>query len=162
MTRGEAADFLEKCRWWFEPFTSEKEQWNEALDIAVEALTQYSRKVTQDLISRQDAMALVDRPIVPTGDAVYDNAREDERASIKDDLLSLPSTELKTKCIAQIRIDRDDIEDMVNKKVNEIVDKMIEPKKGAWGAHGECPYCDYLRQWDNDNFCANCGADMRG
>ena len=49
-----------------------------------------------DLISRQDAIALVDRPIVPTGDAVYDNAREDERASIKDDLLSLPSAEPKT------------------------------------------------------------------
>lgn len=48
-----------------------------------------------DLINRQDAIALVDRPIVPTGDAVYDNAREDERASIKDDLASLPSAEPK-------------------------------------------------------------------
>lgn len=55
MTRGEAVDFLEKCRWWFEPFTSEKEKWNEALDVAIEALTQDSRKFTQDLISRQDA-----------------------------------------------------------------------------------------------------------
>jgi len=39
MTKGEVVDFLEKCRWWFEPFTSEKEQWNEALDIAIEALS---------------------------------------------------------------------------------------------------------------------------
>lgn len=74
----------------------------------------------------------------------------------------MPSAEPKTKCIAQIRINRDDMEDLVNKKVNEIVDKMVEPKKGAWGAHGECPYCGYLRQWDDDNFCANCGANMRG
>ncbi len=76
MTRGEVADFLEKCRWWFEPFTSEKEQWNEALDMAIEALQQVTgklnnrddslltadaeavkeRKSKLDLISRQDAI----------------------------------------------------------------------------------------------------------
>ena len=50
----------------------------------------------RDLISRKDAIALVDRPVVPTGDADYDNAREWERESIKDDLLSLPSAEPKT------------------------------------------------------------------
>lgn len=37
-----------------------------------------------------------------------------------------------------------------------------ERKRGKWGADGECPFCGYLRQWDDDNFCANCGADMRG
>ena len=44
----------------------------------------------------------------------------------------MPSAEPKTKCVAQIRIDRADIEDLVNEKVNEIVDKMIEPKIGEW------------------------------
>ena len=40
----------------------------------------------------------------------------------------------------------------------------IEPerKKGKWGNHGECPFCSYLRQWEDDRFCGNCGADMRG
>lgn len=40
------------------------------------------------------------------------------------------SAEPKTKCVVQIRIDRDDMEDFVNEKVNEIVDKMSEPKTG--------------------------------
>ena len=39
-------------------------------------------------------------------------------------------SEPKTKCIAQIRINRDDIEDLVNEKVNEIVETMSEPKTG--------------------------------
>lgn len=82
MTRGEAADFLEKCRWWFEPFTSEKEQWNEALDIAVEALTQDSRKVTQNLISRQElcryALNQKDKSVTP------------------NDIMRFPSAEPKT------------------------------------------------------------------
>lgn len=38
MNRQEAADFLDKCRWWFEPYTCEKDKWNEALDMAIEAL----------------------------------------------------------------------------------------------------------------------------
>lgn len=40
----------------------------------------------------------------------------------------------------------------------------VEPerRKGKWGNHGECPFCSYLRQWEDDRFCGNCGADMRG
>ena len=34
--------------------------------------------------------------------------------------------------------------------------------QGKWGKHGECPFCSYIRQWDDDKFCGNCGADMRG
>ena len=37
-----------------------------------------------------------------------------------------------------------------------------ECPKGKWGEHGECPFCGYLRQWEDDRFCGNCGADMRG
>lgn len=47
----------------------------------------------EDLIRRSDAIALVDRPVVPTGDGDYDNARDWERESIKNDLLSLPPAE---------------------------------------------------------------------
>ena len=49
-----------------------------------------------------------------------------------DAVKALPSAEQKTKCIAQIRIDRDDLEDLVNKKVNEIVNMMSETKTGEW------------------------------
>ena len=38
---------------------------------------------------------------------------------------------------------------------------VVERKKGRWGSHGECPFCDYLRQWEDDSFCGNCGADLR-
>jgi hypothetical protein len=41
-------------------------------------------------------------------------------------------------------------------------DAQSERKKSTWGADGECPFCGYLRQWNDDNFCGNCGADMRG
>lgn len=34
--------------------------------------------------------------------------------------------------------------------------------KGEWGDNGECPFCGYLSQWEDDKFCGNCGADMRG
>ena len=62
---------------------------------------------TEDYISRKDAIALVDRPVVPTGDGDYDNAREAERESIKDDLMSLPSTEPRyTGCHGCIHYDQ--------------------------------------------------------
>lgn len=40
---------------------------------------------------------------------------------------------------------------------------ILLPKKlqGEWGKHGECPFCSYIRQWEEDKFCGNCGADMR-
>ena len=67
-----------------------------------------------DLVSRQDAI-----------DALMNNA---DWADAIPTIKSLPSSEPNIKCIAQIRIDRDDMENLVN----EIVDKMSEPKKGKW------------------------------
>lgn len=52
------------------------------------------------------------------------------------------------------------------KEIREVLDALpsVQPerKTGRWGEHGECPYCGYLRQWEDDNFCANCGARMNG
>lgn len=94
-----------------------------------------------DSISRKDAIALVDRPITPTGDAVYDNAREDERASIKDDLALLPSAEPKT---------------------GEWIQNVINLAYG-WTAV-DTYSCSECMEENNrkDNYCPNCGADMRG
>ena len=79
-------------------------------------------------------------------------------------ILSLPSVEPKTECIAQIRIDPDDIEDLVNKKVNETVDKMSEPKKGHWIDEETNYLCSECHRgcWVNSDYCPWCGADMRG
>ena len=71
-----------------------------------------------DLVSRQDVI-----------DALMNDA---DWADAIPTIKSLPSSEPTTKCIAQIRIDRDDLQDLVNEKVNEIVDMMSEPKTGKW------------------------------
>ena len=56
-------------------------------------------------------------------------------------------------------------------KAIEIVDSMptvgAQPvKHGKWvrDASGElnCSYCGYAPKWDDDKFCANCGAKMDG
>ena len=113
-----------------------------------------------DLVSRQDVI-----------DALMNDA---DWADAIPTIKSLPSSEPTTKCIAQIRIDRDDLQDLVNEKVNEIVDMMSEPKTGEWvieDAHIEhCSACGYAFYTsalfavggnDEPNFCPNCGADMR-
>lgn len=50
----------------------------------------------------------------------------------------------------------------VRKEDIDAMQPIEERKKGKWGNHGECPFCSYLRQWEDDRFCGNCGADMRG
>ena len=122
-----------------------------------------------DLVSRQDVI-----------DALMNDA---DWADAIPTIKSLPSSEPTTKCIAQIRIDRDDLQDLVNEKVNEIVETMSEPKTGRWirkekeindcDGHRayywyECDNCgarppkdQWGQEWNSD-FCPNCGADMRG
>lgn len=66
------------------------------------------------------------------------------------------SEEQKTKCIVQIKIDQDDIEDFVNEKVNEMVEKM----KGSnikWIPVSEKPKeekKEYLVQLDSGGMCS--------
>lgn len=38
MTKEEVIEFLDKCREWFEPYTAEKEKWNEVIDIVIKYL----------------------------------------------------------------------------------------------------------------------------
>lgn len=74
------------------------------------------------------------------------------------------SIEPKTKCIAQIRIDQGDMEDLVN----EIVDKMSESKTGHWISDNlvgwKCSECGrhIVLNIEVGNYCPNCGAKMRG
>lgn len=69
-----------------------------------------------DLVSRQGAI-----------DA-WDKLSKRGRTEFDQVLMTLPSAEPKTKCVAQIRRNRDDIEDLVN----EIIEKVAEPKIGKW------------------------------
>lgn len=118
-----------------------------------------------DTISRADAIELFEKYKHRMAVSVYEYGQA---------LKELPSAEAKTKCIAQIKIDRDDLEDLVNEKVNEIVDKMSETKTGEWifrtdipigggreSAGYVCSNCrkDYFHV-DGMNFCPHCGAKM--
>lgn len=112
-----------------------------------------------DLVSREDAIKNAHFPMID--DAGYEVVRV-------DDILALPSAEPKIygnehNCVltmfGECSYDRNgcgscEVVDKIRKAIN------AEPKTGEWGAHGECPFCGYIRQWDDDNFCANCGARM--
>lgn len=114
-----------------------------------------------DLVSRQDAI-----------DALMNDA---DWADAIPTIKSLPSSEPTTKCIAQIRIDRDDLQDLVNEKVNEIVDMMSEPKTGKWvdidnyyrmATCSRCHKVTMFEKWGEYtkpyHYCPNCGAIMKG
>ncbi len=81
-----------------------------------------------------------------------------------NDIMRFPSAEPKIKCVAQIRIDQDDMEDLVNKKVKKIVEKMSEPKTGRWIEENFIPHCSECGRSSvyGGNFCPNCGARMKG
>ena len=89
-----------------------------------------------DLISRQDAIEAVRKVWCDNDDRkdfkqrYYEMGNNDAVEDAIGYIDALPSAEPETKCIAQIRIDRDDMEDLVNEAANEIVDKMEEPKTG--------------------------------
>ena len=99
-----------------------------------------------DNISRQAAIDVVSRPICPTGNATYDNAREAERESIREELEQLTSADRRGEWI------------------------YCEDNDGNDGYR--CDKCGYHVPWDYTrksihfieeyNFCPHCGADMRG
>ena len=86
-------------------------------------------------------------------------------------LLSLTSAEPPSRCVAKIEINKEDIEELVAEKVEEIKE-MLESqsgqKKGKWidksdGIDGAWNYCSVCGEQVIDlyDFCPNCGADMR-
>ena len=49
--------------------------------------------MSKDTIYREDAMALVNKLVCPTGNSDYDEGRGTERESIKESLMALPSAD---------------------------------------------------------------------
>ena len=107
-----------------------------------------------DLISRQAAIKNARFPMID--DAGYEIVRV-------DDILALPSIKQKTKCIAQIKIDRNDIKDFINETVNEIIGNIAKPKTGKW-IDDKCSICGSERAWygEQPDYCPDCGARMIG
>ena len=102
-----------------------------------------------------------------TAIALLNNLRafaEDDDEPAIDMAIEALSTEPKTKCIAQIRIDQGDMANLVNK----IVDKMSEPKTGHWISDNlvgwKCSECGrhIVLNIEVGNYCPNCGARMNG
>lgn len=93
-----------------------------------------------DLINRKDAIAYFFRPY--SNEEVYSNV------DIEEALNALPAAEPKTKCIIQIKIDRNDIEDLVNEKINE----MSKTETGKWINRGDAVY-----PWFINSKCDQCG-----
>lgn len=94
-----------------------------------------------DNISRQAAIDVVSRPICPTGDATYDNAREAERESIREELEQLTSANRRGEWIYVT------------------IEEWLKTGRD-YGHH--CSECDEINESGKSNFCPNCGTDMRG
>jgi len=54
------------------------------------------------------------------------------------------------------------IKNIMDNEIKSLVDILDnERPQGEWGKNGECPFCSYIRQWEDDKFCGNCGAKMQ-
>ena len=102
-------------------------------------------------------------------DEIKEKSRDDfkklciEEQETCDDAINREDT-LKTM-IEQLGIRNEDYlipaEATLYKVVKNMPPVTPQPKMGHWGKDGECPFCGYLRQWDDDNFCGHCGAKMQ-
>lgn len=97
-------------------------------------------------------------------------AVEDENPELYGEIIldlidNAPPAEPEKVLIANVTFDEDKLKEIVQTEViekiksGELVLKDKRPQ-GEWGKHGECPFCSYVRQWENDKFCGNCGAQM--
>lgn len=116
-----------------------------------------------DLISRQ--AAIEEKKRCESADSYdFNNGLIRAMNAIAD----IPSAQPRTKCIAEIKISKEDLDELVAEKVEEIKAAQPERKRGEWKDRGE----DYMIRWICSecgrkethvyNFCPDCGADMRG
>ena len=79
-----------------------------------------------------------------------------------------PTVKPEPKLLAEVKIDKEDLEDLVAEKVEEIKETMSGkwiPYSKVYECRYECSSCGYHLIGIHEseaNFCPNCGADMRG
>lgn len=98
--------------------------------------------MSKDTIYREDAMALVNKPVCPTWNSDYDEGKENEREAIKESLIALPSA-----------------------------DRPQGEWKHLKGDEWFCSNCGYVvwteGSWEHPlergkDYCEHCGARMKG
>lgn len=81
---------------------------------------------------------------------------------MNNDLISRKA--LKDKIRNQISKYNSGLDVFTTKRIFNLIDNaptVSERPKGEWGKRNQCPFCSYIRQWEDDKFCGNCGADLR-
>lgn len=141
-----------------------------------------------DTIYREDAIALVNKPVCPTCNSDYDEGRETEREAIKESLMVLPSANRPQEDTVSRRYLLAEIDDLADEfsEVDEnglhsdrwcgIMDSkgiivnapsVSDRPQGHYikGRNGEW-YCSECKRIDDKysvaRFCWHCGARMRG
>ena len=108
-----------------------------------------SRQAAIDAIKNMDVVVLYydGEPI----DEVIEETIEAMKCSIVAGVENLPSAKPVKKCIAEIKISKDDIKDLVAEKVEEI--KKAQPDITR---DNDCYGCKFVGCYDTDFPCANC------
>lgn len=81
-----------------------------------------------DLISRQDAIKSMAKAIWHYPNELYTglNSYEACEALAKDGLMNVPPSEPEVRCIAEIKISKDDLEELVDEKANDFLNFLID------------------------------------
>lgn len=80
-----------------------------------------------------------------------------------EEIDNAPTVDIENEVSKQLAKEAREIADENFKYGYEKAKQELEERpQGEWGKHGECPFCSYIRKWEDDNFCGNCGAEMKG
>ena len=170
MTNKEAIDVLTLVN---RQARNQPHEFYEALALAIKALEETERNPT--ITSWYDfdrgyekGKASVEQSEVK-GDLISRNALKEEFLKYKPyavDFLSLidnaPTVELTFKPIAEVKIDKEQLQEIVDKAKAEVL-ASVERPQGEWllneDENPECPFCHHSFTYFG-NFCGNCGADL--
>lgn len=125
-----------------------------------------------DLISRQAAIDAIEKLISARLDWRSDSSGERQglnaaMCAIED----LPSAQPSTQLIAESKVSKEDMSELLAEKVEAIKAELVQPKTGRW-IFKRPPddwimsiyECDQCHCWEEGrtNYCPNCGAKMDG
>lgn len=79
-----------------------------------------------DLISRKKAIAALSQDLDNDYTDLYHDGYIDGKCDAIDIIKTLPSAESPTRCIAEVKFDKKDLEELVNEKIEEIKEMKSE------------------------------------